>query len=378
MNFKISSEELLNTLTIVSKALPQKTPLPILYTIKIDAYENYLLFTATNSDIAIEVSVNKNINVKNTGSFCISGKYLIEIIKKIDQGEVEFLQVDESNVVIKTQKSSFKLKVWDSSEFVDINYVVQKDEINIPNETFKEILDQTLYAVSTDDKKTLLKGVQFLSKDNVLSICATDAYRLSRKVIEIDTNKEFDIIIPGQSLKELLKIIETTESDIKLYISDYNNKALFILDNIAFQTRLIEGVYPDISKLIIDNFNLEIPFNKNELLIASDRISILSTKEKNDNTYINLTLRKDNIVEISSRNEEIGAAQELIYVYGSVKGDVENFRITFNSKYLIEALKTYNSSEVVIKFTDETKQFCIYGEEDLDLLAIILPVKLNQ
>lgn len=378
MNFKISRDELLNTLTIVQKALPQKTPLPILYTIKIDAYEQYLLFTATNSDIAIEVSVNKEINVKNTGSFCISGKYLIEIIKKIDQGEIEFLQLDESNVVIKTQRSSFKLKVWDSSEYVDINYVIQKNEINISNETFREILDQTLYAVSNDDKKTIFKGVQFLSKDNTLAISATDTYRLSRKVIQINTEKDFDIIIPGQSLKELLKIIEIKETDIKLFISDYNNKALFILDNISFQTRLIEGRYPDISKLIIDNSQLEIPFNKNELLIAADRVSILSTKEKNDNTYINLTLRKDNIVEISSRNEEIGAAQELIYVYGQIKGDIDSFKLTFNSKYLIEALKTYNSSDVVIKFTSETKQFSIYGEEDKDLLAIILPVKLNQ
>lgn len=378
MNFKISKDELLNTLSIVSKALPIKSPLPILYTIKIEAYDKYLLFTATNSDIAIEVIVNKNIEVKDLGSFCISGKYLLEIIKKLDQGEVEFSQLDESNVLIKTLRSEFKLKVWDTSEYIDINYVTQENPIEFQNEEFREILDQTLYAVSQDDKKAIFKGVEFLLKNDILYISATDTYRLSRKKMFIENKNQFSIIIPGQSLKELGKILEINDSNIKMFISDSKNKALFIMDNISFQTRLIEGVYPDIERLVTNNFLLEIPFNKNELITAADRVSVFNVKEKIESTYIRLRLKNNEVVEIYSRNEDIGAAQEILATYGTIKGDnVEHFEISFSSKYLIEALKTYKSQEVTLKFTGNTTSFSIYGEQDKDLLAIILPVKLH-
>lgn len=379
MNFKISKEELLNTLSIVSKGLPVKTPMPILYTIKVEAYEKYLVFTATNSDIAIEVIVNKDIDVKYTGSFCINGKYLIDIIKKLDQGQIEFLQVDENNVFIKTLRSEFKLRIWDTSEYVEINYVSQENPIEFRNEEFREILDQTLYAVATEEKNSIFKGVQFLAYEQNLFISATDTFRLSRKTIALDEENDFDIIIPGQSLKELAKILELKDDVIKLYISEKKNKALFVIDNISFQTRLIEGIYPDIERLITNKFLVEIPFNKNELLIAADRVSVLTSKEKVEYPYITLKLKENEIVEMYSRNEEIGAAQEILAIYGQIIGEAKkHFEISFSSKYLIEALKTYKSQEVILKFTGNTTSFSIYGQQDKDLLALILPVKLHK
>lgn len=379
MNFKISKEELLNTLSIVSKGLPVKTPMPILYTIKVEAYEKYLVFTATNSDIAIEVIVNKDIDVKYTGSFCINGKYLIDIIKKLDQGQIEFLQVDENNVFIKTLRSEFKLRIWDTSEYVEINYVSQENPIEFRNEEFREILDQTLYAVATEEKNSIFKGVQFLAYEQNLFISATDTFRLSRKTIALDEENDFDIIIPGQSLKELAKILELKDDVIKLYISEKKNKALFVIDNISFQTRLIEGIYPDIERLITNKFLVEIPFNKNELLIAADRVSVLTSKEKVEYPYITLKLKENEIVEMYSRNEEIGAAQEILATYGQIIGEAKkHFEISFSSKYLIEALKTYKSQEVILKFTGNTTSFSIYGQQDKDLLALILPVKLHK
>lgn len=379
MNFKISKEELLNTLSIVSKGLPVKTPMPILYTIKVEAYEKYLVFTATNSDIAIEVIVNKDIDVKYTGSFCINGKYLIDIIKKLDQGQIEFLQVDENNVFIKTLRSEFKLRIWDTSEYVEINYVSQENPIEFRNEEFREILDQTLYAVATEEKNSIFKGVQLLAYEQNLFISATDTFRLSRKTIALDEENDFDIIIPGQSLKELAKILELKDDVIKLYISEKKNKALFVIDNISFQTRLIEGIYPDIERLITNKFLVEIPFNKNELLIAADRVSVLTSKEKVEYPYITLKLKENEIVEMYSRNEEIGAAQEILATYGQIIGEAKkHFEISFSSKYLIEALKTYKSQEVILKFTGNTTSFSIYGQQDKDLLALILPVKLHK
>lgn len=379
MNFKISKEELLNTLSIVSKGLPVKTPMPILYTIKVEAYEKYLVFTATNSDIAIEVIVNKDIDVKYTGSFCINGKYLIDIIKKLDQGQIEFLQVDENNVFIKTLRSEFKLRIWDTSEYVEINYVSQENPIEFRNEEFREILDQTLYAVATEEKNSIFKGVQFLAYEQNLFISTTDTFRLSRKTIALDEENDFDIIIPGQSLKELAKILELKDDVIKLYISEKKNKALFVIDNISFQTRLIEGIYPDIERLITNKFLVEIPFNRNELLIAADRVSVLTSKEKVEYPYITLKLKENEIVEMYSRNEEIGAAQEILAIYGQIIGEAKkHFEISFSSKYLIEALKTYKSQEVILKFTGNTTSFSIYGQQDKDLLALILPVKLHK
>lgn len=148
------------------------------------------------------------------------------------------------------------------------------------------------------------------------------------------------------------------------------------MKNVLFQTRLLEGTYPDTMRIIPTEFPVVIPFNKEELLQAVERVSLLSPRDRETNyNIIKLNLRSDAIVEISSTNNEIGDANEEIIPSSDVTGQA--IKIAFSSRYLVEALKSFSSNEVTINFAGEVKPFVIKGTLDQDLIHLILPVRID-
>jgi DNA polymerase-3 subunit beta len=148
------------------------------------------------------------------------------------------------------------------------------------------------------------------------------------------------------------------------------------MNKILFQTRLLEGTYPDTMRIIPVEFPVVIPFNKEELLAAVERVSLLSPRDRETNyNIIKMSLRPDRIVEISSTNNEVGDALEEIIPSSDAIGPM--IKIAFSSRYLVEALKSFSSSEIHIQFAGEVKPFVIKGSLDVDLLHLILPVRID-
>jgi|SRR5690554_62436 len=376
MTFTIDRDTLLNNLTILQKGLPNKTPLPILTAIKFDVNEDHLLLTSSNTDIAIQVFVDdKSLNVVKAGKVAIPGRYLIEIVRKVNAQKVEFQLVDDNLIIIRADRSEFKLKLMDVEDYPEIDFLDLDQPVVLDSQLIKTIIKETNYATATNEKRPILTGVNFKYNNDNLYTVATDSYRLSQKNIKLRTHsKTFDIVIPSKSLDELSKILDTVHEDIELYINP--NKVLFKMNNILFQTRLLEGTYPDTQRIIPQEFPVVIPFNKEELLQAVERVSLLSPKDKDTNyNIIKLNLRPDHVVEISSTNNEIGDALEEIIPSGTVTGPI--IKIAFSSKYLVEALKSFSSSEVTLNFAGEVKPFVIKGNLDQDLLHLILPVRID-
>ncbi len=148
------------------------------------------------------------------------------------------------------------------------------------------------------------------------------------------------------------------------------------MNKVWFQTRLLEGTYPDTFKIIPTSFPTIISFNKEDLLNAVDRVSLLSPRDREYNyNIIKLTLRPDQVVEISSTNNEIGDAKEEVIPTADVVGGT--ISIAFSSKYLNEALKVFKSSEITLNFAGDIRPFVIKGNNDPDLLHLILPVRID-
>jgi DNA polymerase-3 subunit beta len=376
MIFTIDRDVLLNHLLIIQKGLPNKTPLPILYAIKFEVYDDYLLLTSSNTDVAIQVHIDSSsLAIKKTGKVAINGRYLIEIIRKISSQRVEFALIEDKLIVIKADRSEFKLRLMDIEDYPDIDFLDLDDPIVLDSQLIKTIIKETNYSTATNEKRPILTGVNFKYLDNHLYCVATDSYRLSQKNVKLRTHsKTFDIVIPNRSLDELSKILDTYNNDVELYINP--NKVLFKMENTLFQTRLLEGTYPDTMRIIPTEFPVIIPFNKEELLQAVERVSLLSPRDRETNyNIIKMSLRPDSIVEISSTNNEIGDALEEVIPASDVTGPV--IKIAFSSRYLVEALKSFSSSEITINFAGEVKPFVIKGNLDQDLLHLILPVRID-
>jgi DNA polymerase-3 subunit beta len=376
MIFSIDRDVLLSQLLTVQKGLPSKTPLPILYAIKFEVNEDHLILTSSNTDVAIQVLIDvQSISIQKTGKVAIPGRYLIEIMRKITSKRVEFALIEDHLIVIKADRSEFKLRLMDVEDYPEVDFLDLDDPIVLDSQVFKNIIKETNFATAQSEKRPILTGVNFKYKDNHLYCVATDSYRLSQKNVKLRTHsKEFDIVIPSKSLDELSKILDGSTDDVELYINP--NKVLFKMKNTLFQTRLLEGNYPDTMRIIPTEFPVAIPFNKEELLQAVERVSLLSPRDRETNyNIIKLNLREDHIVEMSSTNSEVGDALEEIIPSSDVIGPV--IKIAFSSRYLVDALKSFSSNEILIQFAGEVKPFVIKGNLDQELLHLILPVRID-
>ena len=224
---------------------------------------------------------------------------------------------------------------------------------------------------SSIENRPILTGVNFKISGNKLKAIATDSYRLSQKEIELtETYETLNIIIPGRSLEELIKVLENNNETVEMHFD--RSKILFKYRNLLFQSRLLEGNYPETSKLVPTDFPIVIKFNKENLSTAIERASLLSNRDGN-NSIVKLALRQDNIVEISSNSPEIGKVLEEVYPVDQIEGSP--IKIAFSSKYILEALKVFNSSEVTINFTGEIRPFILKGEYDENMIHLILSVR---
>lgn len=378
MNFSISRDLLLDNLLIMQRGLPLRTSLPILTTIKFDVREDYIILTSSNTDIAIQVLIDNkdDLSIGKSGVLTIPGKFLIDIIRKATSERIEFDLIEDRIVIIKSNRSEFKLRLMDALDYPDIDFLSNDTEpLIIDAKLLKTIIKETSYAASSSEKRPILTGVNLKYKNNELLAVATNSYRLSQKNIKLRSKADdFDIVIPSTNLDELNKILDTNTSDIDVFVS--HNKVLFKIDNIMFQSSLLEGTYPNTERIIPTEFPVSIPFNKDELLLAAERVSLLSPRDRDTNyNIIKLKLNSNKTVELTSNNKEIGDAQEVLLPTGDIKGSIIN--IAFSSRHLLDALKSFNSSEVLINFAGEVKPFVLKSLDDDSLLHLILPVRID-
>lgn len=372
MNFQINKDVLLSSLITAQKALSNKTPNPALQGIKLEVLSDHLIITTSNSDIAIRLIVKDNsLNIKEQGSALIPGKYFIEIIRKLDGLKVSLSLIADNMLRIEADRSDITLNMMDIEDYPKLEFSEKIKSVKINVRTLKTIIRQTAFATSSIENRPILTGVNFKIDGNKLTAIATDSYRLSQKIIELsEVYEPLNIIIPGKSLDELLKVLENNNDIVELHFD--HSKILFKYGNILFQSRLLEGNYPETSKLVPTEFPIVIKFNKEELSTAIERASLLSSRDGN-NSIVKLRLKSDNIVEITSNSPEIGKVLEEVYPVDEIVGST--IKIAFSSKYILEALKIFNSSEVSINFTGEIRPFIIKGVYDEDMIQLILPVR---
>ena len=373
MKFTIKRELLLEGLNKVSKAISTKNLIPVLAGIKFDLTKKKLTLTASDNDITIQTSIVSNsddFKIEKEGSIIIQGKYILDIIRKLPDDFVNIEVIDELTILIYTKNSEFNLNGIDKKEYPNIDLSVSKNKIEIDGDIFKEIVRETAFAASYEEAKPVLTGINFNIVGDTLEVNSTDSYRLARKIVKLskDVEENYNIVIPSHNIVEFSKIFSTSDDKkVEMYI--FSNKILFIYDNIKFQSRLINGTYPNTTNLIPRETFLNISVNLNEFYSVIDRASIL-TSDKDKNI---VTLETDgNTLYIRSSSMEIGKVEEKMYI---TKESKENIKISFSAKYMMEALKTFNSLDIEIKFVGEVKPILINGQDDEGLTQLILPIR---
>lgn len=370
MKVTIKKQTLNEKLNIVSKAISNKSIVPVLSGIKFDLKKEGLFLTTSNDDIAIETCIDKKKikTIEDTGSIIIPGRYFLEIIRKIDD-DIITIETDGLKIIISTERGEYTLNGMNSNEFPNIKFDLLDKPIVLKSQVLKNIINQTAFAVSTQESRPVLTGINFQINDNILECTATDSYRLAKKTIELEEShsNNTNIVIPGRNLIELTKILEEDDNNIELHI--FSNNVLVKTEDMLFQSRILNDRYPDISKLIPTEFAITIKANLVELYNTIDRVSLL-TSEK-DKNLVKMEL-KDNSLTLSSTSQEIGKMEETINV---TKDTDLNMIIAYSSKYMLDALRTLKCETVEIKLNSEVKPIIIKNSEDDNLIQLVLPIK---
>ena len=369
MKLKIKKDLLLEGLNKVSRALSVKSLVPVLQGIKFDLNKKGLTLTASDNDITIQVFLeNNDMEIEKEGSIIIQGKYILDIVRKLETEFINIEVIDDVKISIYTDNSQFTLNGINKNEYPNINLDLSKTPINIDSKIFRNIINQTSFASSTDESRPVLTGINFKINGDIMECNSTDSYRLARKIIKLDdkVDDNYNIVIPSKNLLEFIKIIDEDEN-LELHI--FNNKILIKNSNILFQSRLISGNYPNTANLLPDEFILNIKLKVNELYNVIDRANILtSDKEKNIVTF---DINNDTL-SVKSNSAEIGIFDEKILIE---KDSKENLKISFVAKYMMEALRSFDSEEVIISFVGEVKPIILKSEQDEGLTQLVLPIR---
>ena len=379
MNITIDREVLLENLNIISRGLPSKSPMPILTGIKFYVTENDLFMASSNTDISVEVTItDSSLQITEAGSTVVPGRLFIDIIRKINSKKVNLFLSDDKILIVKADRGEYKLHIMDPLNYPKIDFVPLENPLTLHSDVLKSLIKETVFATAQTEKKPILAGVNFVNNNNELIVTATDSFRLSQKITNIREYKDFNITIPNKSLDELLKALDVYDGDVNLYFTQ--NRLLAQYRNVCFQTRLLDGSYPDTSKLIPNTFPIIVKFNKDELVEAVERVSLLSPRDKERDkeiaySIIKLSIRKDRTIEISTNNTVYGdAREEVIPTFVDASNPIT---IGFSSRYLLEALKSFMSTEISLNLSGEIRPFVIRGEKDVNLTQLILPVRMD-
>ncbi|KXH80577.1 DNA polymerase III subunit beta [Sporosarcina sp. HYO08] len=376
MKFEIMRDKLLDGLSDVMKAISQKVSIPILTGIKIEVNEKGMTMTGSDSDITIcthipvEIDGEQVINVVEKGNIVLQAKYFSEIIRKLPTNKVTIEVSDGLQTHIRSGKSDFHLIGSDAEDYPVLPNMKDENRFSLPADLMKSVIRETVFAVSQQETRPILTGVHWEGKEEQLTCVATDSHRLARKltVSEEMPTIPFSVVIPGKSLQELNKILPDNNDPVDILIAE--QQVLFKTRNVLFYSRLLEGNYPDTSRLIPTEYKTTVTVNSQHFLQAIDRASLLAREERNN--IVRFSVDQAKMIEISSNSPEVGQVEELVEAI-DMTGDELN--ISFSAKYMMDALKAIEGQDILIQFTGAMRPFILKSLEDDSILQLILPVR---
>ena len=343
MKFTFDRDAMIKEIAIAQEVITNKSPISILSNILIIAEHGILTIKATDSTLKFTTSIP--VDITEEGRTTIFCDKFMSILSSLPSGDVEFIQED-IGVTIKPIAKRFtaKLKSQTSDKFPEQGSSDNVPFFEIAAKDFKEMIKQTIFAVSKESRsRSFMTGVYFIKENDILTMVATDGRRLSCVNKDAINVPDFQpAIVPTKILSCVLKNA-SDEGNIQVAVVD---KSIFVkFANVEFSSTLIEGQFPNYKKVIPEDLTISIQLNKNDLEAALKRTSIMADKE------INKILFKisSGVLKIVSTETDNGAAEEEI----PCRYDGSNISMALNFVYVTEPLKGIDSENVIFEFNGD-------------------------
>jgi DNA polymerase-3 subunit beta len=355
---------LLKEIAIAQEIIASKNAISILSNIYLEAANDSLIIKATDMKVYFETTVP--VTVIEPGPVTVFGEKFLNILSSVPEGELEFEQKD-NKVIIKTsvKKVKFQLKSIASDKFPEFP-VSSAAYFDMPIKEFREMVIQTVFAVSDDETRYFMNGVFLEKAEDKIIMVATDGRRLAfiSKAAGSHINDFAGIIVPPKILNVITKRAGD-EGPISISVTD---KTIFIrFGSYSLSSVLLEGQFPNYRKVIPETQTSSLSVNRGEMLDALRRVSLL-VEQKSHRVYMGLA---PGVMSVYSEESDIGTAKEEI----PCKYDGEEVAIAFNYRYIEEPFKVITDDEISIRFTGATKAITITPVPEKDFFHIVMPMQ---
>lgn len=374
MKLTIQKQALSEAIQHVSKAVNNKTTIPILTGVKLDVTNQGVMLTASDVETTIQAIIPVEpdvVTVEENGSVVLPAKFFVEIVKKLPKETVNIEVQDGFTTLIQSGRSKLNLVGMDPEEFPAMPTGSDELKLTIPGAEIKGLIKEAEFAVSTTEQSSILTGVLWELDNGILKLTATDRHRLASTVVDTGADEESDfrnVVIAAKTLVELSKIVQDKD-DVQISVG--NSHVLFRTDKVQFFTRMLEGSYPDTSKIIPTTFKSELTVNVKNFTDAVDRAYLMAREEKTN--IVKLEATEVGAVRIESASD-VGKVMESLE---AEKFTGEPIKIAFNSKYLLDVLKVIGSQQLFIGFTGAMSPIIIRPVDGNENLYLILPYRIS-
>jgi len=370
MKIECVKDKLFQVVSNVERVTGKNLPLTVLGNVVFNVSNSNAVLESTNLDLSIKQAIPSKV-IKE-GQCAVSGILLSQYLQNLPKESKVTLEKIDNNLHISSPSGSAVIKTSSIEDFPLFSTNLKEEDllVTIDSTYFVDVLNKISYSASYSDIKPEISSVNLNIRQNEAVLTATDSFRLAQvkipsKNIKINTNDDFSILIPIRNTSEIMKILDSIEEDVNVYVQD--NQLILKTSNIYLTSRLVDGVFPDVEQIFPSKVDTDVVVLKNDLLQALKTSNVFSDKFNRIGFKIS---PKNKIFELYSKNQETG--ESIQQVSAAIKG--EDLDIQFNAKYILDVFHSIKEDSVNLKFNGKDKPLLIGGIGNNNFTYLAMPL----
>lgn len=367
MEALFNKRELDKALGAAIRATSSKGTISALSGILIEAKGNQATFSATNYDTSIQYKIPARTEVP--GCSLVSGRLLHDLVMRMPGPDVT-LAVSDKYLTVRSGAADYKIVSMDSAEFPAIEAAQTDNTLNISADDLRNIHRFTAFAVATDKgQRPIFTGINLTCKDGALVAVGTDTHQLAKKSIPFAIDAQSSIVVPPLAIAEVIKL---TDPDEGIALSWGKGKVIFQTDNLYFSCRAIDGVFPDVERVIPKVLPTRITLCRKDLELAIDRLSLVAIERYKGGSSVVICLAlQDNVLTITGNGVDKGEAKEVIA--GVSEGPAVSLK--FKGDLMLDCLRALDTDRIILSLPDKPGGATIVGEGDDSFIYVIMSLR---
>ena len=364
MKFECEKSLLASAIEGVSRAITNRSAIPVLEGIYLKA-EGFNL-TLTGYDMEMGITTTIECNVLVPGETVLEAKLLLSMVSRMPAGDVRIELTDEGQAIISGGVAEFEIPAMNASDYPSLPVTGADNTMTIPTSMMRDLIEKTIYAVSQDDKKPAHTGELFVIEPGSLTIVALDGYRLAIIQRDVECTRDIRIIIPAKTLQELLKIMGGPDDPVKI---DANRRyVVFTTNGYTIMSRLIEGDFLNYESVIPKDKKTRVTVDCKTFINTIERASLIITERlKNP---LRITFAEDKITVRCQT--PLG---KVVDEFPPVAMTGDPVEIGFNNRYLLDAMRYSKCERMVLEINGPLSPVKILPEDGKDFIYLVLPVR---